>query len=521
MGNIRRDSSFVYFVILNLAVSLYLIFIEKHIFIGVIVLFFNIVIIWIHKNNKKENTQDISYDDIATVLPSMPFSVTITNIDKNINNSVIKSLFNRLYAIFGESNNTQNAKYHESVIKTKNGKQYLSQKKEIKDNNGNLLGIATIEIDVTNIMQYQEYMLNKQQVSTNIKQTDTSDLACNNSDGILVFAYNNTEKKILGYIDSNNSMRKMLHLTSESMINIDILDLFHISEKERVSAIICNMISNKPILFESLMINSEEYFPVEISAHCCKIYNQNAIYFSVRDVRFRKEQEMKRDKNRILSTRHSKLNLYLLHILFTKTAIYANIIKEHTKNIENIYTESKLEISEINTQVESITNTIRDLIVFYTPTNIKTYVNIKLLLEHIQKIIFPKEILNNTTITIIQKYEIVDVYCDEDALKYCLVAIICNAIESISINKGTNFYGKIDIALQKVESNILISIEDNAGGIDEHIIDRVFDVFYSNKSYSAGLGLPIVKILVEDALFGSISISNANYGAKIDILIAG
>ncbi|MEN8303370.1 MAG: ATP-binding protein [Campylobacterota bacterium] len=77
---------------------------------------------------------------------------------------------------------------------------------------------------------------------------------------------------------------------------------------------------------------------------------------------------------------------------------------------------------------------------------------------------------------------------------------------------------KIEINVFKKDTNIIITIEDNAGGIDEGNIDDIFNRFFSDKDkQSTGVGLYLCKHIVEKKMNGTISVRNKNRGAKFTI----
>ena len=62
----------------------------------------------------------------------------------------------------------------------------------------------------------------------------------------------------------------------------------------------------------------------------------------------------------------------------------------------------------------------------------------------------------------------------------------------------------------------MLQIEDNAGGIDQTIIDKIFDPYFTTKFKSKGVGLSLYmsKIIVEKSMDGSLEAENAPGGAR-------
>ncbi|WP_457747891.1 sensor histidine kinase [Sulfurimonas sp.] len=101
-----------------------------------------------------------------------------------------------------------------------------------------------------------------------------------------------------------------------------------------------------------------------------------------------------------------------------------------------------------------------------------------------------------------------------------LIIIISNAIDAL-YEYNNDKEKSIHISMEEKDKYISISIEDNAGGINNHIIDKIFDPYFTTKEKSSGsgLGLYIAKIIVEQNMQGTLSISNSQDGARFHIRI--
>jgi PAS domain S-box-containing protein len=78
--------------------------------------------------------------------------------------------------------------------------------------------------------------------------------------------------------------------------------------------------------------------------------------------------------------------------------------------------------------------------------------------------------------------------------------------------------GYLKIKTHKEDECVVISIEDNGGGVPEDIIDRVFDSYFTTKGeQGTGIGLNLSKMIIEGSMGGTISVANSNEGALFEI----
>jgi len=71
----------------------------------------------------------------------------------------------------------------------------------------------------------------------------------------------------------------------------------------------------------------------------------------------------------------------------------------------------------------------------------------------------------------------------------------------------------INIVLEKKQNQILLIVQDNAGGIPKDIIENIFKPYFSTKNnQGTGLGLSISKIIIEKHMEGSLFVENIKEG---------
>jgi signal transduction histidine kinase len=100
-----------------------------------------------------------------------------------------------------------------------------------------------------------------------------------------------------------------------------------------------------------------------------------------------------------------------------------------------------------------------------------------------------------------------------------ILSLISNAQDALVENETENPWIKITLSTKGSKGYVRIS--DNAGGIDEKIIDKIFEPYFSTKEKSGGtgLGLYISKMIIENNMQGELSISNQEVGAEVLIVL--
>ncbi len=86
------------------------------------------------------------------------------------------------------------------------------------------------------------------------------------------------------------------------------------------------------------------------------------------------------------------------------------------------------------------------------------------------------------------------VLADREQLQRVFNNLIKNAIQSVPEWRE----GKILITLEKVDNTVLIKIQDNGTGISDEMKDKIFTPNFTTKSTGMGLGLAMVKSIIEN-----------------------
>jgi two-component system sensor histidine kinase HydH len=80
---------------------------------------------------------------------------------------------------------------------------------------------------------------------------------------------------------------------------------------------------------------------------------------------------------------------------------------------------------------------------------------------------------------------------DPDLLRHVLGNLVRNSVEAANAGGET----KVNVAASLTPDEVVVAVEDNGPGIPEGTMDKVFESFYTTKSFGTGLGLPIARSL--------------------------
>jgi len=187
--------------------------------------------------------------------------------------------------------------------------------------------------------------------------------------------------------------------------------------------------------------------------------------------------------------------------------------KEIRKKLPEIITT---QLDKIEERVQKLSSTIDDFAQFYKPSNEIDTVSlnevVQIAVQGFQKIVEFEQItldINYNSSKNVQIYK-------NEFIQICL-NLLNNSYENIMEKKIEKPI--IRISTSDYEDGVQIVISDNAGGIPQDIIEKIFDPYFSTKDAKngTGLGLYMSKLVIQEHLHGEINVSNENGGAKFVI----
>lgn len=168
--------------------------------------------------------------------------------------------------------------------------------------------------------------------------------------------------------------------------------------------------------------------------------------------------------------------------------------------------------------IQHMSKTIDDFRNFYQDDENKENLKIKEVLDKSLELINP---------TFFEKLIDFEVFIEKDC-EELILSINSSKISQVFLNLFKNSMdefktknmekGEIRINCSKKENYLLIQICDNAGGIPDEFINKIFEPYFSTKSKNGtGLGLYMSKTIIEQHMNGFLTVKNIENGACFEL----
>lgn len=168
-------------------------------------------------------------------------------------------------------------------------------------------------------------------------------------------------------------------------------------------------------------------------------------------------------------------------------------------------------INSIIDTTKYLSQTIDDFRDFIRGTHEKRVFNIFDNLKYSLKLLDGVIKKNEIQIIISTSLDEIEIYGYPNELIQVVINLISNSKDALKENNIKDRYIFIDI--KKEKDFAILNIKDNAKGINENIIKKVFDANFTTKKgkEGSGIGLYMSKRLVKESMNGTIKVSNTDY----------
>lgn len=221
--------------------------------------------------------------------------------------------------------------------------------------------------------------------------------------------------------------------------------------------------------------------------------------------------------------------------LATLGEMIANIAHQWKQPLAQLHMSNNLIMAKINLQRISLEEIHQETesqqkVLHFMSTTIDTFENFyrqesREELFRVQKAFENTKVLLNATLTL-QNIEIVNkidpsitLEGNINALSQVMLSMMQNSSHFFKTREIAN--PTITLNCTQQDAKIVLSIEDNAGGVEPQYIDKIFNYNFSkrdNGAVSTGIGLYMVKTILKDKFSATIEVKNSHDGVKFMIV---
>ena len=335
-----------------------------------------------------------------------------------------------------------------------------------------------------------------------------------------VFIFNSSDYKFT-YL--NHGALKNIGYTFDEMQSMTPLDIKPEYTYETFEKLIEPLYKEdeNQVTFETIHKRKDgSLYPIEANLQLMEIDNTKQFVAIILDVTQRKKYEHQMLVQSRLAQMGELITMIAHQWRQPLGSIAANIgdlkIKQALDKYDKEHYENK--IDNISDLTQHLSNTITDFRDFFKED--KEEVNVKLEEIVAGSLSISDAMLNSKSIKVTTQF-----LCNEEILTYknelkqVVLNLLKNAEDAIVDRKIKN--GEINIKTYKYNDKFNIEVKDNAGGIKEDIIDKIFEPYFTTKDIlnGTGLGLYMSKQIIEEHCKGRIFAENSDIGAVFRIVL--
>ena len=296
-------------------------------------------------------------------------------------------------------------------------------------------------------------------------------------DGIAIIDLNGN------FVKFNDSFKNLSEYTYEELLNFSSFQLFSEISKEKIKIAIDEVIKNGYIEnFETTFITKYgKSMAIYITMNLMP--NQEQILLIVKNLTNLKLLELEK--------RFESLNELVQNIahqwkqpLSTISIIASNIKLQKELDLYD-YSGLNEDMNKIVNISNELSKTINNFDTMIFENFEKSYGIYELITEILKEM---ETIFIQNNITVLTKFTLdYKIYVDKIKFSQAIINILNNSIETFLENETQNRV--ISISTDSVDNHLRLKIEDNAGGIDENILPKIFEPYFTTKHQTQGKGL--------------------------------
>lgn len=191
------------------------------------------------------------------------------------------------------------------------------------------------------------------------------------------------------------------------------------------------------------------------------------------------------------------------------------------EDLKEIDAETFIQTSnKVKEYTKYLSNTIDDFRNISSNDKVKTDFYINTIMDEASVIVNKEYANNNIQLQVVQGYEgELEFHGYKRELVQVLINILNNS-KDVCIEREVEV-PKVIVTFTRQKENVTIIVHDNAGGVPDAILSKIFDPYFTTKheSIGTGIGLYMSKKMIMEHFNGDINVVNEDNGAKFTITL--
>jgi len=303
----------------------------------------------------------------------------------------------------------------------------------------------------------------------------------------------------------NHAALKVVEYDYEDLINKPVNQLF--ADLYEAEEILMDLLKNKN-MFESKEVNlitkTNKIIPIGFSTSILQS----------KDSKFEGVVLLFRDLTNLINFRKQMERMERLATLGEVSAGIAHEIrnplagiKTSAQVLEESFSPNDFRaqlVSRIVKEIDRSNELLKKFFRFAKPSRPEQdFIDIEKIIESVQLLLVSRMKKRKIVFKSNHEAELPKVFVDESQIEQVIVNLLLNAMDSIK-NSGEIF---VSTKLSKIKSDskekteqemVIVQIQDTGEGIEDEIIEKIFNPFFTTKSEGVGMGLAISSRLVEE-----------------------
>ncbi len=342
----------------------------------------------------------------------------------------------------------------------------------------------------------------------------------------LTFVLERSERGEWIITDINDRACEMLGRDREALTSAPFLSIDHKTKAPFLESIISDMESSANVQFETALLkNDMQMFPVEINGNLFSFQGNKYVMLIARDITERLTQKEELERHRAMAIYKNRMAAV--------GEMVANIAHQWRQplsslnlmlsNLEDAYETDTLDAEYFNRQmqkscgiIQRMSEIIDEFRYFFSPKGQRKSFAVQESMRQVEEMVHDRLRIESVQLHVSRETEDDLVYGYPNQLSQVLLNLISNAMDAFSDISGEKL---IHVDIDETEDFVVVSVKDNAGGIEDDVLPKLFEPYFTTKAENGGtgIGLYMSKMIIESKFAGKIQARRIDKGLSFTI----